>query len=387
MSSEIYSVSADTANGLVHQPLLISEIINSSISTTLFGINVLGDVLTIVFISSISGPEKTTLDAVIAAHLGSPIDCSIEEVLKTNTIVAIGPSGVDVEQINITGNIITPIDGTGAIQGMIIDADINTIINIDDNEIKTGAAINTTKLANGTITNAEFQQLNGILSSVVGISDTQTLTNKTLTSPVISSISNGGTLTLPTTSLTLVGRVPAASIDKGIVTFSGVGGLTIQGAGVRHYGALATDPVSPTPQAGDEYYNTAINHKMCYDGLRNKWLSITGFMDGCGFNGNVNANSFYRRWNGMTLSPTLGAVIPKGTIIWIGYTNNNTVTHTLEVLVNGVVVAELNSGGFASASSDTINADFNTGNISFRNKAGSSTTNNLQSAVYFKLRA
>jgi len=35
---------------------------------------------------------------------------------------------------------------------------------------------------------------------------TQTLTNKTLTSPVISSISNGGTVTLPTATDTLVGR-------------------------------------------------------------------------------------------------------------------------------------------------------------------------------------
>lgn len=41
---------------------------------------------------------------------------------------------------------------------------------------------------------------------VVGTTDTQTLTNKTLTSPVISSIVNTGTLTLPTSTDTLVGR-------------------------------------------------------------------------------------------------------------------------------------------------------------------------------------
>src|SRR5688572_16251342 len=34
--------------------------------------------------------------------------------------------------------------------------------------------------------------------SVVGTTDTQTLTNKTLTAPTISSITNTGTLTLPT---------------------------------------------------------------------------------------------------------------------------------------------------------------------------------------------
>lgn len=43
-------------------------------------------------------------------------------------------------------------------------------------------------------------------SSVATLTGTQTLTNKTLTSPIISSISNTGTITLPTATTTLVGR-------------------------------------------------------------------------------------------------------------------------------------------------------------------------------------
>lgn len=43
-------------------------------------------------------------------------------------------------------------------------------------------------------------------TTLVGVDTTQTLTNKTLTAPVISTISNTGTLTLPTSSDTLVGR-------------------------------------------------------------------------------------------------------------------------------------------------------------------------------------
>jgi hypothetical protein len=46
----------------------------------------------------------------------------------------------------------------------------------------------------------------GATGAVVGTTNTQTLTNKTLTSPIISTISNTGTLTLPTSSDTLVGR-------------------------------------------------------------------------------------------------------------------------------------------------------------------------------------
>lgn len=46
----------------------------------------------------------------------------------------------------------------------------------------------------------------GISEQVVGLTATQTLTNKTLTTPAISSISNSGTITLPTGTRTLVAR-------------------------------------------------------------------------------------------------------------------------------------------------------------------------------------
>lgn len=46
----------------------------------------------------------------------------------------------------------------------------------------------------------------GATGAVVGTTNTQTLTNKTLTSPVISTIINTGTLTLPTSTDTLIGR-------------------------------------------------------------------------------------------------------------------------------------------------------------------------------------
>lgn len=46
----------------------------------------------------------------------------------------------------------------------------------------------------------------GATGAVVGTTNTQTLTNKTLTNPVISTIINTGTLTLPTSTDTLIGR-------------------------------------------------------------------------------------------------------------------------------------------------------------------------------------
>jgi len=53
---------------------------------------------------------------------------------------------------------------------------------------------------------------------VVGTSDTQTLTNKTLTTPVISSISNSGTITLPTGSVTLASLTGTETLTNKTLT-------------------------------------------------------------------------------------------------------------------------------------------------------------------------
>ena len=70
----------------------------------------------------------------------------------------------------------------------------------------TGLSFSATPLtATGTIS---------IDSTVVTLTGTQTLTNKTITFPVISSISNTGTITLPTTTDTLVGRTTTDTLQN-----------------------------------------------------------------------------------------------------------------------------------------------------------------------------
>jgi len=55
-------------------------------------------------------------------------------------------------------------------------------------------------------------------SSIVTLTGSQTLTNKTLTTPVISSISNSGTLTLPTSTDTLVGLATSDTLTNKTLT-------------------------------------------------------------------------------------------------------------------------------------------------------------------------
>ena len=58
----------------------------------------------------------------------------------------------------------------------------------------------------------------GVTGAVVGTTDTQTLTNKTLTAPVISTITNTGTITLPTSTDTLVGRATTDTLTNKTLT-------------------------------------------------------------------------------------------------------------------------------------------------------------------------
>jgi hypothetical protein len=237
---------------------------------------------------------------------------------------------------------------------------------------------------------------------------TDTLVNKTLTdstnnilsrglwvdsggssvSTYVAAVPDTGQILTATSASTAAWQTlfPSSSLDLEHVVFDGTSGKIVKGSGRRDYGALSLDPSSPTPSAGDKYYNTVINHEMCYDAVRGKWLSVTTLMDGAGINGTTSAGQFFRRWNGMTMSNNLGPFVQKGTIVRIGYTMQTTVNITYEVLINGVVVAELPSGGSASASDDTLNADFEEGTMSSRNKVGSSGAVRLQSTIYYKLR-
>lgn len=92
--------------------------------------------------------------------------------------------------------------------------------------ISGGAAVGaagTVNLASGTYVTGTLAVANGgtgltSLSSFVTLTGSQTLTNKTLTAPIIASISNTGTLTLPTSTDTLVGRATTDTLTNKTLT-------------------------------------------------------------------------------------------------------------------------------------------------------------------------
>lgn len=64
-----------------------------------------------------------------------------------------------------TGNVVGTSD-TQTLTNKTIDADSNTITNIENADIKAGAAIDASKIADGSVSSAEFQYLDGVTSAI-----------------------------------------------------------------------------------------------------------------------------------------------------------------------------------------------------------------------------
>lgn len=67
-----------------------------------------------------------------------------------------------------TAHTLVSATSTQTLTNKSIDADTNTITNIENADIKSGAAIDATKIAAGSVDNTEFGYLNGVTSSVQG---------------------------------------------------------------------------------------------------------------------------------------------------------------------------------------------------------------------------
>ena len=98
--------------------------------------------------------------------------------------------------------------------------------------------------------------LSGIITptNIVTATSTTTLTNKTLTTPIISSISNTGTLTLPTSTDTLVGRATTDTLTNKTLTSPT---LTTPVLGTPSSGTLSSCTVDGTDAVG--FRNIPIN--------------------------------------------------------------------------------------------------------------------------------
>lgn len=110
-------------------------------------------------------------------------------------------------------------DGTNVY--MTITGDSRKKIVFEDSDGSMLMDLDADNISAGTLADARLS------SNVVLLAGTQTLTNKTLTAPVISTISNTGTLTLPSSTDTLVGRATTDTLTNKTLTSPTVNSPTV----------------------------------------------------------------------------------------------------------------------------------------------------------------
>jgi hypothetical protein len=130
---------------------------------------------------------------------------TVTDILDEDTMTSDSATALATQQ-----SIKAYVDAQVTAQDLDFQADTGGALSIDlDSETLTltgGTGIDTAGSGN-TVTFA-------IDSTVATLTDTQTLTNKTLTTPIIATISNTGTVTLPTATTTLVGRDTADTLTN-----------------------------------------------------------------------------------------------------------------------------------------------------------------------------
>jgi len=159
---------------------------------------------------------------------------TVTDILDEDTMVSNSATALATQQ-----SIKAYVDSQVTAQDLDFQGDTGGALSIDlDSEALTiagGTGIDTSGSLN-TLTVA-------IDSTVATLTGTQTLTNKTLTTPIISSISNTGTLTLPTSTDTLVGRATTDTLTNKTLTSAVLNG-TISGTSIKDEDNMVSDSAS-----------------------------------------------------------------------------------------------------------------------------------------------
>ena len=206
-----------------------------------------------------------------AIYLNSSADGQLD--LVADTEIQIAATTIDINgAADISGNLAVggnlTVTGTSTFNGGTInlgDSASDTIAfggTITGNLVFEGSSADAHELtlSPGNPTSDVTVTLPIATDTLVGKATTDTLTNKTLTAPVISSISNTGTVTLPTSTDTLVGRATTDTLTNKTLT-SAVLNTAVSGTAILDEDNFASDSATKlaTQQSIKAYIATQIS--------------------------------------------------------------------------------------------------------------------------------
>ena len=229
--------------------------------------------------SGASGPFCVTLDRGTATEEKVLCSALVGSVLTVTTrgydgTTAVGHSvaatiehtlsAVDLDEANLHGNSTSAVHGVAGT--LVGTTDTQTLTNktltapVITGGTQASPSITTPTIAGGTLSgtlaggtvNPTTLQQGGI--QAVTTTGAQTLTNKTLTAPIISTISNTGTVTLPTATDTLVGKATTDTLTNKTLTSPTITTPSISGSG-----GVLTLPAGPDTLVGRATTDTLTN--------------------------------------------------------------------------------------------------------------------------------
>jgi hypothetical protein len=162
---------------------------------------------------------------------------------------------LDAQTLSLTGG--TGIDTTGSAQTMTFA--IDTAVVVDKTTAQTLENKTLTTPIISSISNTGTITLPTTTDTLVGKATTDTLTNKTLTTPTIASITNGGTVTIPSGTDTLVAKTSTDILTNKTLT-SAVLNNTISGTSIKDEDNMSSDSAShlATQQSIKSYVDTQV---------------------------------------------------------------------------------------------------------------------------------
>ena len=172
-------------------------------------------------VSTILDEDTMSSDSATALATQQSIKAYVDSQVTAQDLDFQGDSGgalsidLDSEVLTIAGG--TGIDTSGSGNTLTVAID-STVATLAGSQTLTNKTLTSPVIS--TISNTGTLTLPTSTDTLVGRATTDTLTNKTLTSPVISTISNTGTLTLPTSTDTLVGRATTDTLTNKTVNLT-----------------------------------------------------------------------------------------------------------------------------------------------------------------------